>query len=116
MFSSNYNLPLFNEVSKNNKTKYEDYRCFTNTTTTGPPWFPTENNCPCEENKNNITGRGYTVCSIGITEKENIPSYSAISSNNKYMSGSLYNHKQNVPPQLDPYPIIRIGQEWRSIN
>lgn len=115
MFSANYNLPLFDEI-KNDKKKYEDYRCFTNARTTGPPWFPTENTCPCDESKNNTTGRGYTVCSFGVSKKEKIPSYFAINSNSRESTGSLYNQKQNVPPQLNPNPVIRIGQEWRSVN
>lgn len=113
-----YGLPLFDEVSKNNKTDYDSYRCFTNTKNTGPPWFPTENTCPCNINENNITGRGYTSCNFGISEKQTMPSYFAIKSNKTgdEKSGSLFNQKQNVPPQLDPYPAIRIGQEWRTVQ
>lgn len=47
-----------------------------------------------------------------------MPSYFAINSNKteNNTTGSLFNQKQNVPPQLDPYPVIRIGQEWRTVQ
>lgn len=115
-------LPLYDEVVNNNNTNYSVYRCFNNSKTTGPPWFPDKNLCPCDPNTNNVTGRGYTLCSFGVVEKEKIYGPASdmfhsnqIPSNNKIV-GNLFNDSQTVPPQLDPNPFVRIGQGWRTVE
>jgi hypothetical protein len=98
---------------------YSVYRCpdpiKTKTTT---PWYPVENICPCDPNDTNISGRGFTPCAFGVQyETPNI-----VKSNRNKQSesakqpGVLVQDNQNVPPQLQPRMLTRIGQQWRSAN
>lgn len=102
---------------ENLKTNYSVYRCpdplkFR----VGEPWYRIEDQCPCDPNAINITGRGYTPCAYG-TQFEDLPmnravNYTGIPS--EPLVGSLYNTKQIVPPQLYPRQNTRIGQQWRN--
>ena len=83
---------------------------------TDEPWYPISNVCPCNPMESNVTGRGYTPCNFGIQDdQKEINSLSSKKSTmNNPLMGSLYQMHQYTPPQLNPYPVTRIGQQWRN--
>jgi ferredoxin-thioredoxin reductase catalytic subunit len=109
---------LYNEVIQNNNLDYNVYRCPEPTATkTEEPWFPRYNACPCDPKLSNITGRGYTACPIGLNEERQIPNGNNPDIvTNPRLTGTLFNQKQWVPPQIYPNPSIRIGEAWRTVN
>ena len=128
---------------KKDPFRYTELRCILPTATEtgfgpeGSKWFPRENLCPCDPNLSIPTGRGYTSCSFGIqTDVTEVPisdimkplkrviGYSGPNGFNTISedvskefidnSGSLYQDKQYIAPQLDPRPLTLIGYTWRS--
>jgi hypothetical protein len=98
-----------------NNTKYDVYRCpDPKKVITDLPWYPISNVCPCNPNFNNVTGRGYTPCGFGVQTNEKSINYAASQTlpPKKLPLGALYQMDQYVPPQLNPYPLTRIGQQW----
>ena len=99
-----------------NYKNFNVYRCidprkqFTDT-----PWYPIENACPCNPNDINITGRGFTPCAYGV-QYEDIIKTKMKPVDGIIPKGNLYQNNQNVPPQLQPRPLSRIGTDWRSAN
>lgn len=64
--SSQFSL-LNQAVSKNN-LDYNVFRCVDPVaTTTGEPWYPISNVCPCNPQLSNSSGRGFTACPMGIS-------------------------------------------------
>lgn len=86
------------------------------------PWYRFEDVCPCDPNAINITGRGFTPCALGIQFEDlpgmnYTPGFNAnLQSLPNPLTGTLYNTRQIVPPQLQPRQNSRIGQVWRSSN
>jgi len=85
------------------------------------PWWREQEFCPCPSEYNNETGRGFVSCPYGVeNEKEvmfgKIPTVPNPEKIKKEMTGSLVQDKQWIPPQLQPRPLSRIGQQWRSAN
>ncbi len=109
-----YDWPLYKEVNKNNNLNYDINRCVDPVATeTSGPWFQRDNTCPCDPKLSNITGRGYTACPIGVSE---IVQPVVENERNPNLTGAMYNQKQYSPNQFNPYPIIRIGETWRTVS
>ena len=116
------------------RQKYSIYRCLEpGHTETNTPWFGMSDVCPCDPDLQNPTGRGRVACGFGVQFDQNAinraasqrePLQTVVSSNQgsyhtmavpaTLPKGSMYPGKQNPPPQADPRPLVRIGQEWRS--
>ena len=115
--------PLLDQVNQNNVLDYAVYRCPDPVAVkTGQPWFSYSNICPCDPNLSNTSGRGFTPCPFGI-DQSTTPSWNLSSAQlasqlpaQSQVVGNLYSQNQYVPPQLDPRPLSRIGQAWRSAN
>jgi len=113
---------LYNEVSMNNEDKFAVYRCPDPVAVkTGAPWYSYSNVCPCDPKLSNQSGRGFTACPLGVGESEpawDLSNFQLESQLpvNKQVVGNLYNQSQFVPPQLQPRPLARIGETWRSAN
>jgi hypothetical protein len=126
-------------MDKSTEQKYAVYRCLEpGHTETNTPWFGMSDVCPCNPELQNPTGRGRVGCGFGVQFDQNainrasnqkVPLQTVIGSNKPNNQGSSYHTvavpatlpkgsmfpgKQNPPPQTDPRPLIRIGQEWRS--
>jgi hypothetical protein len=115
--------PLYEEVSKDNGSKFVSYRCpDPNAVITQEPWFPYSNVCPCDPMLTNPSGRGFSGCPYGIKKedapKENLPLSQLINQIpvKSGMEGTLFSSNQFVPPQMNPRQLTRIGQEWRDLN
>lgn len=115
--------PLYNEVNKNNSRNFSVYRCPDPVAiTTSGPWYSYSNVCPCDPKLSNATGRGFTACPYGISDKSpnwNLPAFQVLSQypeNKDQITGSMFGSGQYVPPQLQPRQLVRIGEEWRSAN
>lgn len=87
------------------------------------PWYNYENICPCDPSLSYPTGRGFTACPYGISENIDSSTNSNIMKNVQQSivaglsrTGNNYNDYQVIPPQMDPRPLSRIGQQWRSGN
>lgn len=113
---------MLNQAEKNDSLDYNVYRCPDPVAvTTGEPWYPISNVCPCNPNLSGTTGRGFTACPFGLTiEKPGKPyplgQLIGQIPKNSQIVGSLYNQDQYVPTQLDPRPLSKIGYQWRSAN
>jgi hypothetical protein len=122
-------------MSNLTKQKYAVYRCLEpGHTETDTPWFGMSDVCPCNPELQNPTGRGRISCGFGVQFDQNeinrasnqkVPLQTVIGSikGSSYHNlavpvqlpkGSMFPGKQNPPPQADPRPLVRIGQEWRS--
>lgn len=115
-----------------NKYRYSVFRCLIpGKSQVDPPWFPYSDICPCNPEYDNPTGRGMVSCGYGVQFDQNLINQSVnaietlktvVGSNGQFYSipvdslpeGTMYPKMQNVPPQAEPRPLIRIGQEWRS--
>lgn len=92
------------------------------------PWYRISDNCPCNPKLSNQTGRAYTACPLGVQfdQKEiynSIYDNKIVTKSDRPMNfseipnGSLFPNNSNpdvVPPNIQPRPLIRIGQTWRS--
>ena len=127
------NYSLIN-LPKDDPYKFSDFRCLSPySTTTGKPYFPFENVCPCDPKHNNPTGRGYTLCPYGVQMdhsrilhdsnisiplkkfvKSNTGTYDEKTGYADIPNGSMFPGKQYVPPQIYPRQLTRIGEVWRS--
>lgn len=114
---------LYNEVNANNTNNFSVYRCPDPVAVfTTQPWYPNSNICPCDPNQSNNSGRGYTACPLGISQKSpnwDLPASQIIAQlpSTERTVGNMYGSgNQFVPPQLQPRQLVRIGQEWRSAN
>jgi len=115
--------PLLQEAQQNNTRDFSVYRCPDPVAIkTGSPWYTYDNICPCDPNLSNPSGRGFTACTFGINQstspnwnKSSFQLSSQIPQPGQIV-GNLFNQNQYVPPQLDPRPLTRIGQAWRSAN
>jgi len=114
--------PLYQEVNQNNTRNYTVYRCPDPVAIiTDQPWFSYNNVCPCDPNLSNTSGRGFTGCPMGISggvPSWNISNFQLASQipTKDQVVGNLYSMNQFVPPQLQPNPLVRVGEEWRSVN
>jgi hypothetical protein len=100
-----------------NNLDYNVYRCPDPLkVNTDEPWYRISNTCPCDPHNSNVTGRGFTPCPFGIQtnqqglqmlSKQTLPPI-------QNLVGTMYNNNQYVPPQLEPRPLSRIGNQWRS--
>lgn len=131
-------LNLLPKEPKQTAQKYAVYRCLEpGHTETGTPWWPSQNYCPCDPKLSDPTGRGSMGCPFGVqfdqaeisaAANRKQPLMTVVGSNqgqggSTYQTkavpaslpgGSMFPTKQNAPPQADPRPLVRIGQEWRS--
>ena len=106
------------EYTANASRNFSTYRCLdpikTQTTT---PWYPTENTCPCDASNTNVTGRGFTPCPFGMdVETRNTVNLNIgnLPKQKKALIGTMYQNNQFVPPQLEPRPMSRIGNQNRN--
>ncbi len=110
---------LLNQANVNNGSRYSIFRCpEPGVVVTGGPWFPSENVCPCDPKLSFPSGRGLTSCPFGVMEPEKRPVaqlYNKIPTQQE-ITGIIYNDAQFIPPQMDPRPLTRIGESWRSAN
>lgn len=85
---------------------------------TNTPWYRDSNICPCSPETSNITGRGFTPCAYGVEFNETSPIQlqGTAGKTNTPLTGSFYQDHQFVPPQLQPRPLSRVGNQWRSSN
>jgi hypothetical protein len=116
--------------SVNNDTKFAVFRCPDPVAVkTEGPWYNYENICPCDPSLSYPTGRGFTACPYGIFDQGNGNGNGNgnLSANvlkdvqqsivaGLSRTGNNYNDYQVIPPQMDPRPLTRIGQQWRSGN
>ena len=114
---------LHNKVIKNNTQNFKIFRCPDPVAViTEEPWYSYENICPCDPKLSNASGRGFTACPYGLDEST-VPSWNLPSSqlpsqlpSKTAIVGNMFPQNQYVPPQMDPRPLSRIGQAWRSSN
>ncbi len=100
---------------------YSIYRCIDPVKQdTKSPWYRIENKCPCSPADSNPTGRGFTSCTYGVQYETpntlNLAKQTNLPKQNNPLTGVLYENNQFVPPQLEPRPLSRIGNQWRSAN
>lgn len=101
-----------------NDSKFNVYRCTDpRKVNTDTPWYPISNVCPCDPQHNNVSGRGYTPCTFGITTDQqqissSLPQGTPL--NRPKPTGSLFQMNQYSPPQLDPRQSVRIENQWRN--
>lgn len=110
---------LYNQANVDNGNKFAIYRCLEpGAIETKGPWFPTENICPCDPKLSFPTGRGISGCPFGVMEYEKRPSAQLFNKVPKEseITGIIFNNAQFIPPQMDPRPLTRIGERWRSAN
>lgn len=110
---------LFNKANVNNDNRYAVYRCLEpGAVKTDEPWFPSENICPCDPSLSFPSGRGISGCPFGIMESEKRPTAQLFNQlpTQQQITGIIYNDAQFIPPQMDPRPLTRVGQNWRSAN
>lgn len=106
---------LLTQANVNNGTKYAVFRCpEPGAVVTEGPWFPSDNVCPCNPKLSFPTGRGLTPCPFGVMEPEKRSTAQHTTENQ--ITGIIYNDAQFIPPQMDPRPLARIGESWRSAN
>ena len=100
---------------------YTVFRCNPLALQEKKPWWRETEICPCDSQFNNETGRGFVSCPYGIENEKlakfgRIPTVPNPQEVKQKMTGSLVQDKQWIPPQLNPRPLSRIGQQWRSSN
>lgn len=109
------NRSLFNQAND----KFIVYRCpEPGAVVTEGPWYPINNVCPCDPKLSFPSGRGISSCPFGVMENEKRPSFQIPNKlpTQEQITGIIYNEGQYIPPQMDPRPLTRIGERWRSGN
>jgi hypothetical protein len=108
-----------------NNPNYADYRCIDPVAkNVGAPWYRIDDVCPCDPKLSFPTGRGFTSCPMGVQFdnkiiNETMKSSEPIKMSDSFGAGSMFPQVNKqissvTPPQLQPRPLSRIGQTWRS--
>jgi len=118
----------FNQFPLKDQQKFAARRCIdpvASSTSSTDGWYRINDSCPCSTANSNISGRGFTICPLGINTSQVSaanPTLPLMSILNKYVAipvkslpiGSNYPQNQLVPSQFEPRQLMRIGNDFRS--